>query len=164
MSIVSNTGPLIALAKVAQLSILEQLFQQVHIPPAVHRELLAKAGPESAHLDTALATFIAVEPAPPLMPDVEAVTRNTDPGERAAIALARTMGLPLLIDDRLGRHAAHRLHLSFIGTAGVLVQAKQAGLLPLVRPVLEDIRQRGYWLSDRLLAIATQLAGETPSS
>ena len=51
MNIVSNTGPLIALAKADQLRLLESLFSQVHIPPAVHRELLAKSGVEAERLD-----------------------------------------------------------------------------------------------------------------
>ena len=42
MIVVSDTGPLIALAKVDQLSLLEKMFGEVHIPPAVHRELLVK--------------------------------------------------------------------------------------------------------------------------
>ena len=49
MTVVSNTGPLIALAKAAQLPLLERVFGRVHIPLAVHRELLAKSGPEAAH-------------------------------------------------------------------------------------------------------------------
>ena len=47
MTVVSNTGPLVALAKVNQLSLLRQLFGQILIPLAVHRELLAKTGLES---------------------------------------------------------------------------------------------------------------------
>ncbi len=53
MTVVSDTGPLIALAKVDRLSLLEQLFEHVFIPPIVHRELLAKSGTESARLDIA---------------------------------------------------------------------------------------------------------------
>ena len=45
MTVVSDTGPLIALAKVDQLNLLQVLFREVHIPPAVHYELLAKYGP-----------------------------------------------------------------------------------------------------------------------
>jgi predicted nucleic acid-binding protein len=39
MMVVSNTGPLIALAKIDRLALQEQLFGQVLIPLAVHREL-----------------------------------------------------------------------------------------------------------------------------
>jgi len=46
MAVVTNTGPLIMLAKIDQLTLLQQMFTTVFIPPAVHRELLAKSGPE----------------------------------------------------------------------------------------------------------------------
>ena len=60
MSIVSNTGPLIALAKVNRLSLLEHLFGEVFVPAVVYRELLGKSGMEADRLDEALATFIHV--------------------------------------------------------------------------------------------------------
>jgi predicted nucleic acid-binding protein len=47
MKIVSNTGPLIGLAKIDRLFILKDIVSEVLIPPAVHRELLGKAGIES---------------------------------------------------------------------------------------------------------------------
>ena len=63
--VISNTGPSIALAKADQLALLESLFGRVRIPPAVHRELLTKVGPEAARLDEALRGLIEVTPAPP---------------------------------------------------------------------------------------------------
>lgn len=160
MSIISNTGPLIALAKANQLRLLESLFDQVHIPLSVHRELLAKSGVEAERLDQAFATFIRVvehlEPAEA----VRSVTLSLDRGEQEAVALAHQMKLTLLIDDRLGRQAARRLNLPVTGTISVLLHAKQEKLIPLVRPVLEEIRNQGYWLSDELIAAATGLARE----
>ena len=44
MTIVTNTGPLVILAKIDHLALLQQMFTEVVIPPAVHRELLAKSG------------------------------------------------------------------------------------------------------------------------
>ena len=70
MSVVSNTGPLIALAKIDQLGLLERLFGQVHIPPAVERELFAKAGVESSRLSAVLGTFIRVTNPQSLPPEV----------------------------------------------------------------------------------------------
>lgn len=40
MKIVSNTGPLIGLAKIDRLSILKDIASEIIIPPMVHRELL----------------------------------------------------------------------------------------------------------------------------
>lgn len=160
MTITSNTGPFIALAKVNQLHLLEQLFSQVYVPPLVHRELLAKVGPETLILDDALARFIQVVPAPPLSPEVKLATLRLDLGEQQAIALAYHLKLPLALDDRLGRIAAQNLKLPVTGLVGILLQAKDRGLITLIQPLLIEIRQQGYWLSDELITVATKLAGE----
>jgi predicted nucleic acid-binding protein len=160
VTIVSDTGPLIALAKADHLRLLDQLFGHIHVPPAVHRELLAKSGPEVARLDDALAHFIGVAPLPRLSPEVEVVTLGLDPGEQQAIALAYERQALLVIDDFRGRVAARRLRLSITGVVGLLVRAKEATLIPAVRPLLGEIRRQGYWLSDELLDVAAKLAGE----
>jgi predicted nucleic acid-binding protein len=41
VTVASDTGPLIALAKADALSLLRTMFGEVQVPPAVHRELLA---------------------------------------------------------------------------------------------------------------------------
>ena len=141
--------------------IFEDLFGQVHIPPVVHRELLAGRRSEAARLDESLGRFIQVVQ-PSLPPSrVQAETLRLDPGERQAIALAYELGVPLVVDDRLGRAAARRLGLAVTGTVGVLIRAKEVGLVLAVCPLLEEIRQQGYWLSDALLVTAARLAGET---
>ncbi len=159
MTVVSNTGPLIALAKVDHLSLLEQLFGEVLIPPAVQRELFAKSGPESARLDDVLLNFIKIAPVPSLAPEVKIVTQRLGPGEQQAIALAYERKMPLVIDDRLGRTAARRLGLAVTGLVGVLLRAKEMGLIPAVRPLLDEIRQQSYWLSDEVLDLAAKLGG-----
>ena len=50
-TVASNTGPLIARAKVDQLTLLQIFYNDVQIPPAVHRELMAKSGVEAVRLD-----------------------------------------------------------------------------------------------------------------
>ena len=39
-SLISNTGPIIAIMLIEQLDILRNLFQKVFVPEAVHKELL----------------------------------------------------------------------------------------------------------------------------
>jgi uncharacterized protein len=160
--VISNTGPLIALAKADQLALLEGLFGHVLIPPAVHRELLAKSGPESARLDQALRGLIKVTPSPSLAPEVKIVTAGLDAGEQQVVALAYEREASLvIIDERLGRAAARRMGLTVTGLVGVLVRAKEARLVTMVRPLLEQVRQRGYWLSDEIIELATRLAEES---
>ncbi len=158
--IVSNTGPLIALGKVDHLNVLEQLFGSVHIPPTVHRELLAKPSPEGPRLDEALTHFVQVVPTPTFAPEVRLITQRLGAGEQEAIALAYQLKTPLLIDDQQGGAAAKRLGLPAFGTVGVLIRAKEANLVSAIRPVLEQIRRQGYWLSDEVLNAAAKLAGE----
>ncbi|MDW8326684.1 MAG: hypothetical protein RMK99_08970 [Anaerolineales bacterium] len=160
MKVVSNTGPLIALAKVDRLDLLKSLFGQVLIPSAVQYELLAKAGPETAVLRRALSDFVQVNAQTVIPSVVETVTRALDAGEREAVALAYQEQLPLVMDDRLGRQAARSLGLTVTGLVGVCVLAKRADLLKSARDTLLAIRQGGYRLADELIEAAAQLADE----
>jgi uncharacterized protein len=159
--VASDTGPVIALAKVDCLGLLKALYGAVLIPPAVHRELLAKLGSEVSRIDHALNDFLQVAPLPSLTPEVERLTQGLGLGEQQAIALAvLAKSTLLLIDDRAGRRVAAELGISVTGVVGVLIRAKQDGLISLVRPLMEDIRRNGYWLSDAVVASAGRLAGE----
>jgi len=161
VSVVSDTGPLIALAKVDHLRVLQQLYRRVEIPPAVHGELLAKPGAETPRLESAFRSFFdvttqAVPPSPQAFDRLSALGA----GEREAILLAIDRNSLLIIDDFAGRKCAKVLGVQFAGTVGVIMAAKEAGALPVVRPVLESMRANGYWLSDAIIDAAAQLAGE----
>lgn len=88
------------------------MFTSVVIPPAVHRELLAKSGTGVSRLDTALAQFIEVVAEPILPLAVKTVTDHLDAGEQQVIALAYARSRTLVIDERLGRQAARQLGLT----------------------------------------------------
>src|SRR3972149_6070466 len=108
MKIISNTGPIIGLAKIDLLFLLNQIASEVLIPPMVHRELMGKAGPETAQIDKALRDFLKVADLKPLNPTVEKAISALDEGEKEVIGLAsKTSGHILtLMDDRAGREAA----------------------------------------------------------
>lgn len=160
VNIVADTGPLIALAKIDQLVLLERLFGQVSIPTAVMQESLARQSLEARHIRQALKQYITV--ADPTIPaaKVKLATRNLDVGEAEAVALAAEHECPLLIDESAGRKAASQLGVHVIGTTGVLLRAKLTGHIGLVMPVLLELQQRGYWLSEPLLQQARELAKE----
>ncbi len=79
-----------------------------------------------------------------------------DAGEIAAIALAMEIAADaVLIDETDGRRAAHRLGLTTIGVAGILVRAHAAGLLSAVSPVLDQLQQKAnFWLSVRPMPLS----------
>ena len=125
---------------------------------------MAKSGDEAVRLDLALASFVRVVPTPALSPEADRLTRGLGPGEQQAIALAYATGSLLLIDDKAGRSAARRLGVNVTGVVGVLIRAKHEGHIPMIRPILEIIRNHGYWLSDAVVETAVKLAGEAPTS
>jgi len=94
MKIVSDTGPLIGLAKIDKIYLLKSIAEEVLIPPMVHRELLGKVGDEADQIDIALSDFIQIK----------------------------------LVED--------------------------------VGPIIGELRNKGYWISDEVINVARRLAGE----
>ena len=58
------------------------------------------------------------------------------------------------------RGLAKTLGLPFQGTLGLLTIAKQVGLIVAVRPVLEQLRQSGMYVSDRVAKQLLTLVNE----
>jgi len=108
MKIVADTGPIIGLAKIRKIYLLEQFADEVLIPPMVYRELLGKIGPESDEIDKALNNFIKTTGLPQTEGDLQNVISDLDEGEKQAIALAysHSNDILLLMDDRAGREVA----------------------------------------------------------
>ena len=145
-SVVSNTGPLIALAAIGQFSLLRKLFGAILIPPAVRAEILD----ESTVNAVTAADWIMVRTAQDEIA-VQLLKGELDAGESEAIVLARELNADLLlIDDRSARRRADAIKLSTIGTLGVLLLAKTEGLVSVLEPLLGDLRRAGFHMSDEL--------------
>jgi uncharacterized protein len=153
MIVVSDTTALSNLAIVQQLALLQQLYQEVCIPQAVANELNQVSSENiviKAVLDLPWVRVCSVRN----FAQVETLRsdRQLDPGESEAIVLALELNADrLLIDERLGRREAIRLGLPITGVLGILVAAKQEGLLSAVKPILDDlIYASGFWVSEQL--------------
>lgn len=84
-------------------------------------------------------------------------------GEAEALALASELDDPLvIIDDRLARQLAQLQRFRITGTAGVLLRAKQKGLIPAVAPYLENLKEAGFFIGadveQRILTLAEERA------
>lgn len=87
---------------------------------------------------------------------------DVDPGEASAIALAMESRPSLLIlDDQKARKVAKRLNLNYTGTLGVFLKAKQAGIIPSVKYVLEKVQQTNFRYSHQVFQEILLLAGES---
>ena len=67
----------------------------------------------------------------------------------------------VLMDEKKGRRKLDQLQIPYVGTAGLLLWAKKEGLLSEIRPELEQLRQRGFSLSQPVMHMILKQAGET---
>ncbi|MCG2759104.1 MAG: DUF3368 domain-containing protein [Desulfobacteraceae bacterium] len=162
MKIVSDTGPLIGLSKISKIHLLKNIAEEVLIPPMVHRELLGKIGDEADQIDLALRDFIQIKKFPALGQEAESTLTGLGEGEKQAIGLAYNIekNVLLLIDDRAGRESAKRLNIPTTGLIGLLLISKEKKLIKDVGLLIEELRNKGYWLSDEVINVARKLAGE----
>ncbi|HEY9600031.1 MAG TPA: DUF3368 domain-containing protein [Allocoleopsis sp.] len=150
MIIVSDTTPLSELAKVGQVDLLQGVFRQVIIPREVHDELLRGSHPAIVALQAV--DWIEVRTVSDFQ-KVSTLRAQTQLGlgECGAIILAEELGADrLLLDDQEARREALSRNLPVIGTVGVLLLAKQRGLITGIRQILDDLIAQGTYISQKL--------------
>jgi uncharacterized protein len=157
--VISNTSPLLYLHQIGCLSILQTLYTQVIVPQAVQSELLVgqQQGvdvPEISQYEWLQLRSVATVASMPNVIDL-------GPGEAEVIGLGiENPGSRLILDDQLGRQIARFHRLTFTGTLGVLIKAKQLGHVSTIRPLIEQLQRSGMWLSESVIADVLKLAGE----
>lgn len=155
MIVVADASPLILLGQVGQLELLRELFGEVLVPRSVWEEATDNALPGSEAVTSA--TWLVVRQDPEGTAPLDHLGR----GEAMAFALARQVGADLLlVDDLQARKAARRQGVAVRGTLGVLVAAKEAGLVLELRPPIKDLIAAGMRVSDRLVDEVLRAAGE----
>ena len=158
--VVSDAGPLIALAKLDLLSLLPQIFSTVYIPKTVFEEATKNQQREDAqHIAKLNSSQIHV------INDLDNAFSQSlnillDDGEIQAIAHAKILQCSVLMDEKRGRQVAIQHDIPVIGVIGVLLQAKQKDLIPEVKMYLKAMKDADYRMSDALLNKALELAGE----
>jgi predicted nucleic acid-binding protein len=160
--IIADTGPLIALALIDQLTILNKLFEKVYITEAVLHETTvdtSKAGAKT--ILTALNNQEIIKHDIDKNSDFLLELLNIlDKGEAESLSLAKKLGGIALIDEKRGRNVGMKNHIKIISTAAILLKAKQSGKVLLVKPLLSKLTKSGYRLSDRLINEILKLCNE----
>ena len=158
--VICNTSPLQYLHQAGVLELLPALAGQVYVPEAVVAELR-----EGQRRNVLLPTleelsWLTVQPVRDrtLLP---LVTHLGD-GEKEVLALGlETEDALLILDDRDARRYARALELEITGTLGLLLRAKERGILDAVRPVLDRLQVLGFRLNARTRQMVLKRAGET---
>lgn len=164
MRVVSNAGPLIALAKVGRLELLKSLYGEIYIPHGVRKEVVASGGERPGAKEVHEASWIHVI----AVEDTEAIDvlrQRLDLGESEVIVLATQIEADLLlIDEWRGRRVAEARGLPKVGTLGTLVVAKKRGLLTAVMPIVDTLRDLDFRMGDELYRTIRTMAGEQPNT
>jgi hypothetical protein len=147
MIAVSNSTPLIALARIDRLELLHDFFQEIYIPEEVYDEVVRRGKDLPGASEVEASSFIKVENVDNRVA-VDALSISLDRGEAEAIVLAEKKKALLIIDDGDGRRTAELLGLKITGTIGILLLASREGILDLKRS-LDDLRSVGFRISNR---------------
>ena len=139
---------------------MQQLYGTIIIPPAVYQELINSGDTDPATLAVQTVDWIQTQAISDRVL-LASLQTNLDPGEAEAITLAVEINAErLIIDERRGRNEAIQLGLQVTGLLGIVLAAKQQGLIPLVQPIFDKLRTNSFWIRDALYAEILRLAGE----
>ena len=147
--IVSDTSCLILLDKIRRLDLLKALFGKIIVTQLVADEFGKK-----------LPDFIQIEN-PQNLTYQKILESFVDIGEASALALAiEKKECLLIIDDNKGRREAKQLDLTFTGTIGILIIAREKGLIKSLSEILEKIKKTDFRISESIINDAKRRCNE----
>ena len=160
--VICDTSALQYLYQLEMLWVLEALAKHIVVPPAVVEELAAGRSlgvylPDPTSLEWVTVRAPAGAAVLPLITDL-------GPGETEVLALAlESSDALVIVDDGLARQVEAMLSIRFRGTLGLLLDAKAAGLVTTVAPLLDQLQGLGFRLHISTRETILDLAGESSS-
>ncbi len=161
MIVVSDTTPLIGLASIGRLNLLQELFDEVYIPQAVFDETVTFGRAESkAKQEVSKANWIHIVEVKDRLA-VNVLLDEMDLGEVETIVLASEMDADwVLMDEKKGRRKLSQLNIPKIGTLGILLKAKQLGYIKSLKTEIENLQKTSFGISQQVIDEVLKLARE----
>jgi len=155
MILIADSSALVALSVVDKLDVLEQLFGEVYVPRAVYEELSKENKAESYKLKNYCKNKVL---------DIQSKTNfniSLGQGESEAIVLYREQNADfLLCDDKKAKKFAQNFGLNVIGSLGILLKAKEAGVISEISPLVELLKNSRIFIDNRTFELVLKMAGE----
>lgn len=157
MIIFSNTTPIIALSSINSLHLLPQLFGEIHLVNEVIDECEA-GGPIVV---PALRDIGWIKPVQSTAIHHTSVLLELDKGEKHTLDMACKHHADwVLMDEKIGRNMAEYLGLKVIGTLGLLLTARQQGLISSFTQSVKDMQSQGIYYHAALIKKLAHTIGE----
>jgi predicted nucleic acid-binding protein len=154
-----NTSPLIFLTKGGFVDLLLLISPSIIVPNAVATEIQEYGETDVTAVALNNTDWLVVQETSP----VPNIIQNWDLGQGESAVLTWgyiNPGTEVILDDLAARRCAVTLGIPVRGTLGIIITAKQRGAIPAARPILEQLRLCGMYLSDRVINQALALVGE----
>ncbi|NJL27265.1 MAG: DUF3368 domain-containing protein [Thermoanaerobaculia bacterium] len=154
-----DASPIILLARAGFLDLLRVLERPLVAPERVVEEVLRKGSDDVAVKALQRAAFLTTAPAQEI--DSSVALWSLGQGETAVLSCARASpGSLAVLDDLQARRCAEWLQILTTGTVGIVLRAKNSGLIGAARPALMRLVTVGMHLSERTLDAVLQRVGE----
>ncbi len=155
MILVADSSALITLAIVDQLHILKSLFEKIYIPKAVCDEITVKYKTEAIRLQNFCDGKVKVVNQNFVFPV------SLGSGETEAMTLYKELHADfLLCDDKKARKYAESFSIHTVGSLGILLKAKEKGLIDTISPLLDILRKSDIFINEKLYKTVLKLAKE----
>lgn len=160
MSIVVNSTPLISLAIIEQVDLLQRIFGKVILPRAVYNEVITGGKGKAGYFQLSnIDWFHVIDTV-----NIElkrSIMVQLDEGEAEVITVSKDKNIPLVcIDEFAGRQYAKLLGLDVIGTLGILLIAKRQGYISAIKPLCDKLINNERYISRSLYDEVLKKAGE----
>ena len=158
--VIVNSTPLIALCNADLLNILKEIYGSIIIPKAVFDEVTTKKYSACLQIKQNL-DWITVETITNIE-DRKMYKVKLHAGEVDVMILAQADPKAdlVIIDDNAAKKTAKYLGLTVTGTLGVLIKAKQSGIISSVKNAITKIQSNGFYINENIIKLALKQAGE----
>jgi predicted nucleic acid-binding protein len=139
-TVIADASCFIILFKVGELELLQELFDEIYTTAEITKEF---GHPLPLWVKVRTVTNKAQQ---------QFLEREVDTGEASALALSFEIdNVIVILDDQKARKLAEKLKINYTGTLGLILRAKQEGIISSVKELLEKIKKTNFRFSEEIL-------------
>jgi len=160
VKVICDAAVLIGLAKIGRLNLLKKLYKNIYIPWGVYEEVVVRGGKRPGVEEIDQAEWIRKIKVKDRTA-VNLLVSEFGQGESEVLVLGKELKADwLILDDARVRTAAISAGYRAIGLAGILLLAKQRNLIEDIKPLFDELVDKNFRLSAKIMQAILQKAGE----